>query len=437
MKKSILLYLVLMQITGIVIPAAHAQKESKIVALDPMIGTVLDRTERDLYGFFPDVAHFQSAVFFLLPDSSYQVQINFIETGQLQSRVLKLTRREFLKNYFEVVERNRPARTFHQALLRSPEVELIWKNGSRQKARLLKMQGDTLQLHIAADSTFTNRYKALQNLSQINLVRHASVKKLFTYALIGGAAGVLIGLASGDDPPGWFSMTAEEKALLLGGSLFSATVYFGGSMQIIHATDIDIALDKMNMEEKQKVIQSILDGKYRSAHSIALTASGGYLKYDDGPSAPFYQFSLLMQYKPRLWFGLNYSLSNWNRWHETKNFRSEYESHLSREKRRFSYFSFEIRALLSPYGIFHPYFEWGFLIGRKSSRIYIKDSYAGPPPSTYESEYPENGTGPGIPFGVGTLIPLNRFLKIDVGVKRILAPHTPWQLRLGMQFRLR
>ena len=32
-------------------------------------------------------------------------------------------------------------------------------------------------------------------------------------ALAGASLGALIGLAGGDDPPGWFSMTKEEKAL--------------------------------------------------------------------------------------------------------------------------------------------------------------------------------------------------------------------------------
>jgi hypothetical protein len=34
--------------------------------------------------------------------------------------------------------------------------------------------------------------------------------------LIGAGSGVLIGLASGDDEPGWFSFTAEEKAAMIG-----------------------------------------------------------------------------------------------------------------------------------------------------------------------------------------------------------------------------
>lgn len=34
--------------------------------------------------------------------------------------------------------------------------------------------------------------------------------------LIGGGAGVIAGYADGDDPPSWFSFTAEEKAALLG-----------------------------------------------------------------------------------------------------------------------------------------------------------------------------------------------------------------------------
>jgi hypothetical protein len=34
------------------------------------------------------------------------------------------------------------------------------------------------------------------------------------WGMVGGAGGLVIGFASGDDPPGWFSSTAEEKALM-------------------------------------------------------------------------------------------------------------------------------------------------------------------------------------------------------------------------------
>lgn len=46
--------------------------------------------------------------------------------------------------------------------------------------------------------------------------------------LIGGGAGAVVGFASGDDPPGWFSMTAQEKALLLGIGLGGLGAVVGG-----------------------------------------------------------------------------------------------------------------------------------------------------------------------------------------------------------------
>ena len=44
--------------------------------------------------------------------------------------------------------------------------------------------------------------------------------------LIGGGAGAVIGLASGNDPPGFLSFTAPEKALVLGiaGGVFGSTL---------------------------------------------------------------------------------------------------------------------------------------------------------------------------------------------------------------------
>jgi hypothetical protein len=58
---------------------------------------------------------------------------------------------------------------------------------------------------------------------------HGLLRGLAFGALIGGASGAVLGFASGDDPPGMFSFTAEEKAALMGG-LFGVTGAVAGGV---------------------------------------------------------------------------------------------------------------------------------------------------------------------------------------------------------------
>ena len=60
-------------------------QEKKIVAISSKIGTKLDRRERDIYQFFPQIKNFISARFFKLSDLSYQVEIKYFEEGKVKT----------------------------------------------------------------------------------------------------------------------------------------------------------------------------------------------------------------------------------------------------------------------------------------------------------------------------------------------------------------
>jgi hypothetical protein len=75
------------------------------------------------------------------------------------------------------------------------------------------------------DDPNLNEY-AYNNIEAIRIGEKNRVSKGLLYgALTGIALGGIIGLSSGDDPPGWFAWTAEEKALI--GGILGA---FGGGL---------------------------------------------------------------------------------------------------------------------------------------------------------------------------------------------------------------
>lgn len=61
--------------------------------------------------------------------------------------------------------------------------------------------------------------------------------------LIGGGAGFVLGYADGDDPPGWFSWTAEEKAAIGAAMMGTSGLVVGGIVGLAWPTEVWQRLD--------------------------------------------------------------------------------------------------------------------------------------------------------------------------------------------------
>ncbi|MGB5359417.1 MAG: hypothetical protein WBN27_05685, partial [Eudoraea sp.] len=95
-----------------------------------------------------------------------------------------------------------------------------------------------------------------QNLDILRIRRKGKVGKgAWIGALSGVGAGMLIGLIDGDDEPGLFSMTMEEKALL-GGILLGVVGTGIGALIATKKEKIVINGDIENYEKMLKTIQS-------------------------------------------------------------------------------------------------------------------------------------------------------------------------------------
>ncbi len=103
----------------------------------------------------------------------------------------------------------------------------------RKVGRLLAVRQDSLFLEVAGTNDST-----VVLLPQVSRIEVSSGRRGHTLegigigALAGAGVGALIGLASGDDPPGWFSFSAGDKAVVGGvafGILGSVIGAIGGS----------------------------------------------------------------------------------------------------------------------------------------------------------------------------------------------------------------
>lgn len=101
------------------------------------------------------------------------------------------------------------------------------------------------------NGTYTISEIGIEDISLIKTRLPHSVEKGFLLgAGIGAGVGIVVGFASGDDDPGWFSLTAKEKALIGGISLGVVGSLVG---TILGSLSFQIPLDgNVNMYQSKK-----------------------------------------------------------------------------------------------------------------------------------------------------------------------------------------
>lgn len=91
MKVSIVVFLVFFFLCSF-FTAGYSQEEGELYIISEKVGEEIDAGEREKYDLFPDMSGFQSAKFFALPDSSYIIQINYIDDSDGSAKELRIKR---------------------------------------------------------------------------------------------------------------------------------------------------------------------------------------------------------------------------------------------------------------------------------------------------------------------------------------------------------
>ena len=95
------------------------------------------------------------------------------------------------------------------------------------------------------------------DIKVIRIVKKSNVfQGMFYGAAIGGAAGAILGFATGDDEPGFFSFTAEDKALL-GGIAFGALGLIFGGIAGANPKDKTIQIEGMTDSEIREALEKL------------------------------------------------------------------------------------------------------------------------------------------------------------------------------------
>jgi hypothetical protein len=130
------------------------------------------------------------------------------------------------------------------------------KDGKTIKGELLAVKNDAI---ILMDSLNLSGIKMKsKEIRKITIAKKSGFfKGLGLGLVIGGGSGALLGLASGDDKSGWFSMTAGEKAAVGGLGFGILGALAGGIVGTIKGIDESVVLEGRTAEEMVRVLRKL------------------------------------------------------------------------------------------------------------------------------------------------------------------------------------
>ena len=130
------------------------------------------------------------------------------------------------------------------------------KDGTTIKGELLAVKNDAIILMDSLNlSGITMKSKEIQKITIAK--KSGFFKGLGLGLVIGGGSGALLGLASGDDKPGLFSMTAGEKTAVGGLGFGILGALAGGIVGAIKGIDESVALEGRTPEEMERVLRKL------------------------------------------------------------------------------------------------------------------------------------------------------------------------------------
>jgi hypothetical protein len=159
-------------------------------------------------------------------------------------------------------------------------------DGSILQGELLALKGEDL---VIAD---TGSYeKVIVNVGEMKSVRIVKksgfLKGIGLGLLAGGGTGMLLGFASGNDDPGWFSMTAGQKAALGGLALGVLGTGIGGVCGAISGIDESIELSRLSEDDKTAVLRKLqTKSRFKKGYPLTLADSGALVDNATRPDEP-------------------------------------------------------------------------------------------------------------------------------------------------------
>lgn len=194
MKKTILIVVNFLFLSGTLL----TQENEKPIVIHPLIGEQLDRIEQDYFKLFPTIDGFQEAEFYINPDSSLKVFINYELDG--------ITRDTLIENYFTlsqinnyIVQRLTTEINTTQGIDRGKYISALTNSNTITNGELLSIRISSFLLlnmdeeiyYTNTNSTFDVSHHQFNEISKVTAVDKTNIAK-YLYPVVAGLSAVLI-----------------------------------------------------------------------------------------------------------------------------------------------------------------------------------------------------------------------------------------------------
>ncbi|NOZ56995.1 MAG: hypothetical protein GXO73_09450 [Calditrichaeota bacterium] len=329
------------------------------------------------------------------------------------------------------VETRRPAGT---------EIQFELASGKTVDGWLLAVCGDSVVYRSTKGDSAT---VAVADLCLVRLVKHGSFKRVAISTLVAGTAGALLGFMQGDDPPGWFSMTAEEKALLFGLGLAVSTFEIAGVVEIGRATDVEVPLAAHSIDKRSEILSAIAAGTYHFPRPLNGSVSLKFLQLSQHRTTPSAELRLECPvFTPVLGLGVVLGKSRWTPL-DRHVFAGRFEFAVEEKKERVDYWGPYFFVTGQPTRRLIPWFSLGMCFGSwhrwSYSRYEILSEEGGS--EQVRSDFNETSESLVIVnYEAGVRFALRSWLQANLGFGLFLGDVTadgaPYTVTLGFQTRL-
>jgi hypothetical protein len=209
---------------------------------------------------------------------------------------------------------------FAEAGEQGPLVHIETAGGCRVRGLLQETGDDSMIVLVDAetpesDCSATGQKIAkvsLEDISSLSLPRKSRLSAGIIWSLSMGAIGAFLGLASGDDPPGWISFTAGQKAGLMGSALGCIGLSIGGTYGALKGVDVDILWEGKSEAEGAAVLSDLKMGKYRCGGRFSISPWGGIASPPEGKPTAAYGGRIRYYFTPRSGLELIWSRTDWS-----------------------------------------------------------------------------------------------------------------------------
>jgi hypothetical protein len=221
------------------------------------IGNEITREEADRYDLFPGFAEFVSARFYEQLNGGFEIDIKYMENGEISEQVWYITKEEFTENYLKKLNKNYVIKTARPYNPDEQILKIRTADHASFRGKLVGIENYALELkgNEKTDSPATRI--PVNNVEQVSVLRWQNPGKALLIGLIPGAVAGFVGFLSGDDEPGFLSFSRGDKAVI--GFLFGGFIglNISGSIAAMRSVDFDIPLGGQSQEEKLETFSKI------------------------------------------------------------------------------------------------------------------------------------------------------------------------------------